>query len=149
MERARLSRTGFPTNLAWIMKSAEDVESYLMRMGMPYETIKPGIWLVKIDSSSLVVSIAGPVVAFRLKVMDLPGSGREELYRTLLALNTTDMVHGAFGLEGDTVVVVAALELENLDLNEFQAVVDDMSMAVAKHHNNLARFAPSTANAAS
>jgi hypothetical protein len=130
------------------MKSAEDVESYLLRMGVAYETIKPGIWLVKVDGSSLVVSIAGPVVAFRLKIMDLPRSGREELYRTLLTLNTTDMVHGAFGLEGDTVVVVHALELENLDLNEFQAVVDDMSMAVAKHHSNLARFAPSAAASA-
>src|SRR6185503_17411276 len=149
MRAARLSSAGFPTNLPGIMKSAEDVESYLLLMRVACETIKPGIWLVKIDGSSLVVSIAGPVVAFRLKIMDLPGSGREELYRTLLTLNTTDMVHGAFGLEGDTVVVVAALELENLDLNEFQAVVDDMSMAVAKHHNNLARFAPSTANAAS
>ena len=130
------------------MKSAEDVESYLLRMGVPYETIKPGIWLVKMDGSSLVVSIAGPVVAFRLKIMELPRSGREELYRTLLALNTTDMVHGAFGIEGDTVVLVHALELENLDLNEFQAVVDDMSMAVAKHHPNLARFVSSTTGAA-
>jgi hypothetical protein len=131
------------------MKSAEDVESYLLRMGVAYETIKAGIWLVKLDGGALVVSIAGPVVAFRLKIMDLPRSGREELYRTLLSLNTNDMVHGAFGLEGDTVVVVHALALENLDLNEFQAVVDDMSMAVAKHHDNLARFAPSAANAAS
>jgi hypothetical protein len=89
------------------------------------------------------------VVAFRLKMMDLPRSGREELYRTLLALNTTEMVHGAFGLEGDTVVVVHALELENLDLNEFQAVVDDMSMAASKHHPTLARFAaPAAAGAA-
>ena len=69
-------------------------------MGVAYETIKPGIWLVKMDGSSLVVSIAGPVVAFRLKIMDLPRTGREELYRMLLDLNTTDMVHGAFGLEG-------------------------------------------------
>ena len=67
----------------------------------------------------------------------------------LLNIKKYDMVHGAFGLEGDTVVVIHALQLENLDLNEFQAVVDDMSMAVAKHHNNLARFAPSAANAAS
>jgi hypothetical protein len=89
------------------------------------------------------------VVAFRLKVMDLPPSGREELYRTLLALNTTEMIHGAFGLEGETVVVIHALELENLDLNEFQAVVDDMSMAASKHYPNLARFVPSAANAAS
>ena len=149
MVRARLSSACFPTNLLCTMKSAEDIESYLLRVGIGYETIKPGIWLVKLDGASLVVSIAGPVVAFRLKVMDLPASGREELYRTLLVLNTTEMVHGAFGLEGDTVVVIHALELENLDLNEFQAVVDDMSLAVGKHHDNLARFAPSTANAAS
>ena len=123
------------------MKSAEDIEAYLLRMGIAQETIKPGIWLVKIDGSDLAVSIAGPVVAFRLKVMDLPPkSGREELYRTLLILNTSEMVHGAFGLEGETVVIVHALELENLDMNEFQAVIDDMSLAVAKHHPTLSRF---------
>ncbi len=121
--------------------SAEDVESYLLRMGVAYETVNPGLWLVKTDGPPLAVSIAGPVVAFRLKVMDLPKSGREELYRTLLSLNTTEMVHGAFGLEGEAVVIIHALELENLDLNEFQAVIDDMSMAVAKHQSNLARFA--------
>ena len=141
MPPPRLSQTSFPTNLCR-MKSAEDIESYLLRMGIAHETIKPGIWLVKIDASDLVVSIAGPVVAFRLKVMNLPRTGREELYRTLLGLNTTEMVHGAFGLEGETVVVIHALELENLDLNEFQAVVDDMSMAVAKHHHTLSRFHP-------
>ena len=57
------------------MKSAEDIESYLLRMGVAHETIKPGIWLVKIDGSALVVSIAGPVVAFRLKVMDAAPHG--------------------------------------------------------------------------
>ncbi len=129
------------TNLSR-MKSAEDVESYLLRMGVAHETVNPGIWVVKTDDGApLVVSLAGPVVAFRLKVMDLPKGGREELYRTLLSLNTTEMVHGAFGLEGEAVVIVHALELENLDLNEFQAVIDDMSMAVAKHQPNLARFA--------
>jgi hypothetical protein len=128
------------------MKSAEDVESYLLRMGVPYESVNPGMWLVKIDGPPLVVSIAGPVVAFRLKVMDLPRTGREELYRTLLLLNTTEMVHGAFGLEGEAVVLIHALEMENLDLNEFQAVVDDMSMAAAKHQPSLARFAGPSSN---
>ena len=146
MPAPRLSQARFPTNLCR-MKSAEDIESYLLRMGIAHETIKPGIWLVKLDGSDLVVSIAGPVVAFRLKVMELPRTGREELYRTLLGLNTTEMVHGAFGLEGETVVVIHALELENLDLNEFQAVVDDMSMAVAKHHHTLSRFHAPAANA--
>ena len=122
------------------MKSAEDVESYLLRMGVTYETIKPGIWLLQIGGPRLAVSIAGQVVAFRLKVMDLPPTGREEIYRSLLTLNTNEMVHGAFGLEGDAVVIVHALDLENLDLSEFQAVIDDMSMAAAKHQPDLARF---------
>ena len=123
------------------MKSAEDIESYLLRIGSPYERVDNGIWIVKLDGhENLAISIAGPVVAFRLKVVDLPPAGREALYRTLLALNTTEMVHGAFGLEGDAVVIVHALELENLDFNEFQAVIDDMSMAIAKHHGNLSRF---------
>ena len=127
------------------MKSAEDVESYLLRMGVPYETLKPGMWVVKTDGPPMAVSLAGPVVAFRLKVMDVPRAGREDLYKALLSLNTTEMVHGAFGLEGEAVVIVHALELENLDLNEFQATIDDMSMAVAKHQPNLAHFS-GTAN---
>ena len=131
------------------MKSAEDVESYLLRMGVTYETVRPDLWVVKTDGTPLAVSIAGPVVAFRLKVMDLPAGERAELFRTLLSLNTTEMVHGAFGLEGDAVVVVHALELENLDLNEFQAVVDDMSMALAKHQPSLARYAGAPPAAAS
>jgi len=123
------------------MKSAEDIESYLLTANVAYESIKPGIWLVQVgEAGRLAVSIAGPVVAFRLKVMDLPKLGREELYKTLLQLNTTEMVHGAFGLEGDAVVLVDALELENLDFNEFQAVIDDMSMATTKQHATLARY---------
>jgi hypothetical protein len=38
------------------------------------------------------------------------------------------------------IVLVDALELKNLDFNEFQSVLDDMSMAVTKHHPNLTRF---------
>jgi hypothetical protein len=123
------------------MKSAEDVESYLMRLDLPYEIIKPGIWVVKpTRDQNLAVSLAGPVVAFRIKVMDLPSQDRESLFRTLLSLNTTEMVHGAFGLEGDAVVIAHALEMENLDFNEFQAVVEDMTMAIAKHYPNLSGF---------
>jgi hypothetical protein len=123
------------------MKTAEDIESYLMKVGVPYEQVKPGIWLLKLEScDNFVVSIAGPVVVFRVKVMDLPKTDREGLFRTLLSLNTKEMVHGAFGLEGESVVIVHALELENLDFNEFQAVIDDASMAIARHYPVLSRW---------
>ena len=123
------------------MKTAEDIESYLLRIGIPNEQVKPGIWLLRVGGcDTFVVSIAGPVVVFRVKVMDLPATDREALFRTLLTLNTSELVHGAFGLEGEAVVLVHALALENLDLNEFQAVIDDVSMAITKHYPVLSRW---------
>ena len=123
------------------MKTADDIESYLLKTGLPYEQVKPGIWVLNVEGcENFVVSIAGPVVVFRVKVMDVPAGNREGLYRTLLTLNTSDMVHGAFGLEGDKVVIVHALELENLDLNEFQGVIDDVSIAIARHYPVLSRW---------
>jgi hypothetical protein len=123
------------------MKTIEDIESFLVRARLPYETVKPGLWLVQIgEYGRLALSIAGPVLAFRIKVLEAPKQGGEGLFRTLLQLNTTEMVHGAFGIEGEAVVIVDALELENLDFNEFQAVIDDMSMAVTKHHPTLTRY---------
>lgn len=132
------------------MKTAEDIDSYLLKIGVPYEQVKPGIWVLRVDGcENFVISMAGPVVVFRVKVMDLPAANRENLYRTLLTLNTSDMVHGAFGLEGDKVVIVHALELENLDFNEFQGVIDDVSMAISRHYPVLARWHESSASASS
>jgi hypothetical protein len=123
------------------MKTAEDIESYLMKIGLPYEQVKSGIWVLHVPGAdNFVVSMAGPVVVFRIKLMDLPGNDREALFRALLSLNTSEMVHGAFGLEGDAVVIVHALALENLDLNEFQAVIDDMTMAISKQYPVLAHW---------
>ena len=124
------------------MKGKEDLESYLLKMGMPFEQIAPDMWNVNADHENLVISIAGPVVVFRTKVMDLPEGNREKLYETLLRLNTTDMVHGAFGIEDKAVVIVNALEIENLDYNEFSAVIDDFTLAVSKHYPTLSRFRP-------
>ena len=124
-----------------VMKTTQDVESYLLKLGLPHEEIKPGIWLLSIQGcENFVISMAGPVLAFRVKVMEVPTADRESLFRALLALNTSEMVHGAFGIEGDSVVIVHALELENLDFNELQAVIDDMSMAISKHYVTLSRW---------
>jgi hypothetical protein len=126
------------------MKTREDIESYLMRLDLPYEEVGPDTWLVKPGKgvNNLVVTLAGPVAVFRCKVMDLASARPpcEELFRTLLELNVADLLHGAYGIEGDNIVVSAALALENLDFNELQATVEDISLAVANHYPKLAKF---------
>ena len=124
------------------MKSAADVQSYLLKMELPYEEPREGTWVVGgLDGvDRMIITLAGPVVVFRVKVMEIPRHHREELFRTLLELNATEMMHGAYGVEGDAVVIMDALELENLDYNEFAATVDDITLAVASHHGRLAKF---------
>ena len=70
----------------------------------------------------------------------VPLHHREDLYRTLLELNATEMMHGAYGIEGESIVISDALQLENLDFNEFAASVDDITLAVASHHSRLTKF---------
>jgi hypothetical protein len=89
---------------------------------------------------NMIITLAGPVVVFRVKLMEVPRHHREELFRTLLELNATEMMHGAYGVEGDAVVISDTLQLENLDFNEFAATVDDITLAVASHHGRLAKY---------
>jgi hypothetical protein len=110
-------------------------------MGVNHEDLGGDIWRLRGNGmENLMVSLAGPIVVFRLKMMDVPAARREALFETLLRLNTTELFHCAFGLEGNAVVLGGALELENLDYNEFQAVIDDISMAVSKQYPVLSKF---------
>jgi hypothetical protein len=124
------------------MKTAADIQSYLLRLEVPAEEPREGTWLLRgLDGiDNFVITLAGPVVVFRVKVMEVPRHHREDLFRTLLELNASEMMHGAYGIEGDNVVISDALQLENLDYNEFAATVDDIALAVASHVGRLAKF---------
>jgi hypothetical protein len=123
------------------MKTREDIESYLLRLGVANEDLGRDIWRIKDNGfDNLLVSLAGPVVLFRLKVMELPKTGREALFETLLRLNAGEMVLATFGVDDHAIVLSASLPLENLDFSEFQAVIDDMGMAISKHYPALSKF---------
>lgn len=126
------------------MVTREDVESFLLRTGQEYEEVEPGMWLLQTgsDGARLVVHHSPPLLLLRVKVMDVPEDEKRcaELYRRLLELNATDLVHGAYGLEEGDVILSAAHELENLDFSEFQATADSLQMAVAEHVETLAPF---------
>jgi hypothetical protein len=123
------------------MKTNNDVESYLLQMQVDHEELREGTWIIKVDGvDQLMLTLAGPVLVFRVKVMEVPRHNREEMFRTLLELNATEMMHGAYGVEGDSVIISDALQLENLDYNEFAATIDDIALAVASHHGRLAKF---------
>ena len=125
------------------MVTREDVESFLLRMELEVEEVEKGMWLVRSgNGASMVVHYSPPLVLLRTKVLDVPEDQARctGLYRRLLELNATDLVHGAYGIEENDIILSDSLELENLDFNEFQASVDSMQLAVASHLESLSPF---------
>ncbi len=117
------------------MVTREDLESFLIRMDLDWEEVDEGMFLVQSPSGGVVVHLSDPVLLLRLKVMDLPGDGANltELYRTLLELNATDIVHGAYGIEEGELIISDTLELGNLDFEELQASVESLQYAASSH----------------
>lgn len=125
------------------MAGLSRVESYLISLEIQYEEISPNAWLVNDEArglSQVVITQADPVVALRTKVMAAPKERRLELFETLLRLNASDLLHGAYALEGDDIVLVDNLELETLDRSELEAALDAVGFALAQHYAVLGKF---------
>ncbi len=126
------------------MMTREDLESYLIRMGTEWEEVEEGMFLLRGTNGGppVVANLSDPVLLLRLKVMDLPGDqDHTDLYRTLLELNATDVVHGAYGIEEGELILSDTLELETLDFEELQASVESLQYAAASHMERIRELA--------
>jgi len=129
------------------MADKDDLQSYIERLGdgvVGSEEIEDGMWVLSLEGGEgqIVVSYAPPVVVFRVNVMELPADDeqRNALMRTLLELNATELVHGSYGIEGNSVVLTDALQLDNLAFSEFQASIDSLTLALGSHLSRLALY---------
>ena len=130
------------------MVTRDDIESFLDRLGAEganYAELEPGLWLVKPGGAldlDLVVHYSPPVVLLRVKVMTCPTEDDRcaDLNRRLLELNATDLLHGSYGIEQDSIVLTEALELSHLDYEEFQSTYESMTLALASHMRERATY---------
>ena len=121
------------------------IEGYLVRSGVSYDALGDGMWVVNDDVDkvdNIVVTLADPIVLFRVKLMKLPAdpATRSALYAKLLELNATSMVAGAYAIENDAIIAIDTLQVENLDYNEFQAAIDGLTLAITEHYDMLKQF---------
>ena len=130
------------------MVTHEDIESFLDRLsadGATHTEVSEGIWNVKPAGEldfGVVVHHSPPVVVLRVKVMDLPKDAKSKhaLQRRLLELNATDLLHGSYGIQDESIILTEALELDHLDFEEFLAAYESITLALASHIRELASF---------
>lgn len=127
------------------MVTREDLESYLIRMDAEFEEVDDGMFLVRPENvgAPIVVHHSDPVLVVRMKVMDLPvrSDGLGDLYETLLRLNVSDVIHGAYGLEERTLILSDTLQLGTLDFEELRASLDSVQLAASSHLSRIRALA--------
>jgi hypothetical protein len=128
------------------MRTLEDIEAYLSRSKYPHRELEEGTWLVS-DASGvheqIVLRVRDGLALFRVNVLDLATidpAKRAALHQRCLELNAGDMVHGAYGIAGESLVLTASLRMENLDYNELVGTLDDFGVALSKHVPSFAAY---------
>jgi len=125
------------------MAGLSKIENYLMALGVSFEEIGQNTWLIEDPGKGLpklIISWADPVVVVRANVMTSPTREREAFFAKLLQLNAEQLLHGAYALEGDKVILVDTLEYETMDKTEFEASIDAIGFALSEHYPLLSRF---------
>ena len=121
-----------------MVKTNEDLEGYLSKLDRHFEKLDDGTILVGMGpgQAPALMRLAPPVVVAQVRIGPAPkGNSQLEatVFRRLLELNATDLLHASYALEDGEIVISAALELDGLDLNELEAVLSDIGMALSEH----------------
>jgi len=119
-----------------MIRQIEDLEAELSRLDRKFERVADGTVLVSVGPGlpPIAMRVAPPVLVLQVVIGSLVKRGAAEqakLFRRLLELNASVLLHSSFGLEGDSIVLAAALELESADPNEIEAALADMDMALS------------------
>jgi hypothetical protein len=119
-----------------MINTNEDLESYLARLDRAWQRTEDGTYVISVGAGRPHVAfrLAPPVLVVQVAIGPAPRAPAraEPLFRKLLELNAQRLLHAAYGLEDGTIVLSAALELSNLDLNEIEAVLADVDVALAE-----------------
>jgi hypothetical protein len=126
-------------------RNADDVETFLYRLNRNFERNGEGMFMVSPgnDGPPIVVYVDDPIIVFRADIGTAPAEDARQLalFRQLLEYNATQLVHAAYALESNEVVLIAGLPLENVDMNEIAAVLSDVELALARHVSKLRELA--------
>lgn len=125
------------------MPGLNRLEEYLIELKLDYQEIEDGSYLLNDPSKGIVdfvLSLQDPIVVVRCNVMRVPKGNNEEFYQTLLTLNARDLIHGAYALDGDSVILMDTLNYAGMDRSELESSIDSLGLALSQHYTLLSGY---------
>lgn len=121
------------------------IESYISKLGysVSYQNEKEGIFCIENEDDgikNLIIGIAPPIIIVEQFIFDLVNDDKEIL-KALLKKNR-DMIHGAFVLdeEGRKVIFRYTMQIENLDINEFEGALNSLGLLLSEYYEQIIEF---------
>lgn len=121
------------------------IESFISKLGysVSYQSDKDGIFCIENESDgikNLIIGVAPPILIFEQFIFTLKSDDKEVL-KSLLIKNR-DIIHGAFVLdeEGKRVIFRYTLQIENLDINEFEGALNSLGLLLSEYYEQIIEF---------
>lgn len=121
------------------------VESFIAKLGysVSYQNQKEGIFCIDGEDDgikNLIIGVAPPILIIEQYLFTLK-SDDKEILKSLLIKNR-DIIHGAFVLdeEGKKVIFRYTLQIENLDMNEFEGALNSLGLLLSEYYEQIIEF---------
>jgi len=121
------------------------IESYISKLGysVSYQSKEKGIFLIESEDDgikNLILGVAPPILIIEQFIFELK-SDDKEIYKALLKKNR-DIIHGAFVLDetGTRVIFRYTLQIENLDMNEFEGALNSLGLLLSEYYEQIIEF---------
>ena len=121
------------------------IESYISMFGysVSYQSKEKGIFLIESEDDgikNLIVGVAPPILIMEQFLFELK-SDDKDIYKALLIKNR-DIIHGAFVLDeaGTKVIFRYTLQIENLDMNEFEGALNSLGLLLSEYYEQIIEF---------
>jgi len=121
------------------------IESFISKLGysVSYQNEKDGIFLIESEQDgikNLIIGVAPPILIMEQYIFTLKSDDLEVL-KSLLKKNR-DIIHGAFVLdeEGKKVIFRYTMQIENLDMNEFEGALNSLGLLLSEYYEQIIEF---------
>lgn len=121
------------------------IEEYITRLGysISYQSKEEGIFCIESEADgikNLIIGVAHPILIMEQYIFTLK-SDDKEILKSLLKKNR-DIIHGAFVLdeEGKKVIFRYTMQIENLDMNEFEGALNSLGLLLGEYYEQIIEF---------
>lgn len=121
------------------------IESFIAKLGysVSYQNEKEGIFCIEREDDgikNLIIGVAPPILILEQYIFTLK-SDDKDILKSLLIKNR-DIIHGAFVLdeEGRKVIFRYTMQIENLDMNEFEGALNSLGLLLSEFYEQIIEF---------